>query len=681
MTKKGYIKPTYRLGSDPQSRTLNSQNSSVVFRIAKIIRVDYENSTADLIYLDGFGAEPRVPISQGYIGLRGFLGAMPSVGDICILGYSKSGGSARPLIINYFPTGYKSAIKNDILDKPTDELSFDQRRIRPKMKKIYEGEIFASSKYGSDIYLDKDILISNANLNEIILKSSDNSISLNSINTYIKNSGLNLYSGPIHRNSLINDVDFKLPNSEFPIYYNSEGRAVYTVNLNSSINNIFPFGKETVFDDNPAFIEHRLEVKEYDDMNVPVTSFNSGEDIDSLYKRNENGSSSQPLVVQVLGTLVGNDPAFEKEKYGKILKPKIFKDSKAISGTVAEEPCVADTGINETTSLSAAYTLKFPNSGTAFYINKQGKYFSNIAASTNIDPMGSGESAEINLQGHAKISLGNNVSRNRSLTLNSSGGIYTNWGFDNDKGRSWDATFRRAVSWNILGADKDGSSFLLRISGDMRETIEGTKYSEIKGSSLSLVQGSLENKILGKTSNQYVGDYNASYGGKKVEVHLGHSNQTFSTGVSKTILAPNLLAGNLNSESTQIKTGNYLHKMFFGSKNEEVVIGNYNTKIGFGNRSVSVGIGNYSVSCRLGNINIKTGLGSINVKTNGQVTVEGKLSVSIKSAIKVKVEAPMVDIGQNKPLQGIVTGGPAGHKDYLTGLPLVGSVTCKASAR
>jgi hypothetical protein len=41
----------------------------------------------------------------------------------------------------------------------------------------------------------------------------------------------------------------------------------------------------------------------------------------------------------------------------------------------------------------------------------------------------------------------------------------------------------------------------------------------------------------------------------------------------------------------------------------------------------------------------------------------------------------MVDIGKGKPLQGIVTGGPAGHKDYLTGLPLVGSATCKASAR
>lgn len=681
MTKKGYIKPSYRLSDNPQSRMLNSDNYDSHIRVAKIIRVDYENCTADLVYLDGIGAEPRVPISQAYMGSRGFLGAMPSVNDVCLLGYSKAGGLSKPIIIGYFPNGYKTSLRNDILDTPSIELRLDQRRIRPKMKKIYEGELFLSSKYGSDIHLDKDIHLSNANLNEIIIKSADNSISLNSINTYIKNTGLRIYSGPIHRNDLVDDVEFKLPNSEFPTYTNSDGNNFYTPTLSSTINNSYPFGRETIFDNSPAFIEHRLEVREYEDMNIPVNTSNSGVEIDPIYKNNPDGTSNLPMVVQVLGTLVGNDSQNDRDNYGKILKPRLFTDPKSIIGQIAEEPCISDSGFNETTSLASAYALKFPTSGTAFYVNKQGKYFSNIASSTNIDPMGAGESAEINLQGHARVSLGSNASKNKSLTLNTSGSVQTNWGFDNDKSRSWDATFRRSVSWNILGPDKDGTSFLLRVTGDVREIIDGTKYSEIKGSVANLVQGASEERILGKTSNQYIADYNASYGGKKIEVHIGHANQTYSTGVSKSIIGPNLLGGSLFSESTQIKSGNYLHKMFLGNKTEEIVLGNHTTKIGLGNRSVSVGIGNYSVSCKLGNINIKTGLGSINVKTNGQVTVEGKLSVSIKSAIKVKIEAPMVDIGKGRPLQGIVTGGPAGHKDYLTGLPLVGSATCKASAR
>ena len=83
-----------------------------------------------------------------------------------------------------------------------------------------------------------------------------------------------------------------------------------------------------------------------------------------------------------------------------------------------------------------------------------------------------------------------------------------------------------------------------------------------------------------------------------------------------------------------------------------------------------------------GVIDIKTIAGSINIETTaGTVNIQGNLSVNIKSAVKVNLEAPLVDIGGSPVRGGVVNGGVAGHKDYLTGLNLLGSttVTCNSA--
>jgi hypothetical protein len=675
--KKGYLNPGFKISSDPRERMFNNENSDMYIRVAKVVRVDYEKFIVDVTYVDGIGGQPDIPISGSGLGYRSFLGSMPSAGDMCVLGFSKSGGISKPIVLGFLNPAYRSSLNYDILGVP-EAFKDVQKPLRPKMRKLYEGEILASSSQGSDILLDKDVMITNSSLVEMILKSSDKAIHMTALNYYLNTAGVRNQFGLIHRNDLLNDPQFS--NLNFPTYLNSDGVEFFTPNLTSTINNKNPYGKETINDDNPAFIEHRLEVKEYEDPNIPVSRSNSGHDVDSFYKKNSDGSSSKPLVVQVMGTLVGNDPVGDSKKYGIILKPRIFNDSFSMRGTLDEQPCIAESGINETTTLAAAYSLKFPNSGTAFYVNKQGKYFANISASSSIDPMGSGESAEINLLGHTRMYMGKNADKNRSLTLGTAGGVSTNWGFDSDKNRSWDATFRKGVSWNILGSDSDSVALNMRVDGDVRVTIEGSRYTEIKGSDIRLVQGIIEDKYLGKKANHYVGDVNNTYGAKYVELSVGHHNQTFSTGISRTILGPNITAGSTNAESTEIKLGNSSHKMLLGNKTEQVVIGNHSTKVGIGNKSVSVNLGNYSVKCGLGNIDITTGMGTVTVKTNGQVTIKGNLGVKIQSAAKVTVEAPMVDIGKVKPLQGIVTGGPKGHKDYLTGLPLIGAVTVKSSA-
>lgn len=681
MTKKGYLYSTHHLYNRPIDRAINSENYNKFLKLAKIVLVNHENMTADLVYLGSVGSEFKVPIAQGFVGNRSFMGGMPEEGDICIVGSNQSGSLSIPLIIAFFPANYSTGLRNDILDVPSylkDSLS----EYRPKMKKIYEGEVFGSSTYGSEIHLDKNVSISNSMLSEIFLKSSDQSIHFNAVSTYINSSGVRNLSGLIKRNALIDDPDYRFPNAEFPVYYDSEGNPNYVPNLTSTITALNPYGRETVDDDNPAFIEHRTEVQEYSDPILPVTESNSGIDIDSFYKNKPDGTTSQPLVVQVLGTLTGNDPVGDKDRYGVILKPKIFSDPVSFKGQVQEQPCVADSGMNEAITLAAAYTLKFPNTSTAFYVNKQGKYFANIGASSSIDPMGSGESSEICLQGHSKIYMGKNVTSNRSMSLNTAGGIYTNWGFDSEKTRSWDATFRKAVSWNILGADKDGNSLIIRVTGDSRESVIGSKFSEITSDEFKIIQGKSEERVLGKKVSQCVGDVNTTIGGKYVEMSIGHYNQTLSSGISRTIVAPDSTSGSIAAESTKIRLGDSELNISLGSRKEKITLGNHNVDIGVGNKTATIAAGNYSVRCNAGSIDITTRAGNVSLKTTaGTMVVEGSISVTIKSAIKVTLDAPLVDVGKSGQMGGIVTGGPSGnHRDYITGAPLIGSLTTKANS-
>lgn len=625
-----YTPPIHKGFRDPTTRMLSEVNAYNHLRIVKIVRVDNEKLTVDVIFLDSMGSEINVPITSAYAGYRAFLGGLPSPGDFAIISYTKSGNLYNPFIVQFLPQAYQLGLANDIIDDENSLTDYGEKNlIRHKMQKLYEGEIYASSKYGSEIYLDKGISISNSRLNEILLRSADQSYNINALNGYLNYCGIRSISGLIHRNALINDPEFQsLGDSLFPVYYNDEGLPYYTVPYTSTINASSPYGSQTINDNLQGFVEHRTEVKEVEYPQMAITESNSGVDIDSLYSlRSDGKESNRPLVVQVLGTLVGNDPIGDagKKKYGKILKPVLFKDNVNLIGSdIKEEACLTDNGINEATTLASAYALKFPNSGTAFYVNKQGKYFANIGASTSSDPAGSGESVEYNTMGHAKLYFGSNQRFNRSLTIGTNGGVKTVFGSENDKLRSWEATFKKGVYWNILSGDKNNLAMFNKISGDVRHEITGSRYTVITGNDIRLVHGTLEDRVFGKKVDNFVNDKSTNYGGAYTETSVGHFSQTLASGQSKTIASPDIAAGSTVAEKTEVLLGDVEHSMLLGNKTESIKVGNFDTKMIAGNRTLDIKIGNYTVKVGVGNIEIKTTLGSIDVKTStGNVTITG----------------------------------------------------------
>lgn len=666
--------PTVQKGQINQSSRF--EDTSFGIKTAKIIRVDNERMVCDVAYLDSTGTAPKIDITSAYGGFRSFLGAMPKVNDWVLIGMHKAGNFYYPYILQYLPRGHEYALAHDLLNVPS---AFASNNIatqeRFKTHKLYEGEIYGTSTQGSELLMDKNILLSNSKLNEIYLNSADQSINLSAVNTYINNAGVRLRSGIIYRNNLIEDPNFQNSpgNSKFPVFYNEEGMPKYAAVWSETINADNPYGTDSLDDDVPGFMEHRIEVKEMERPLTPVTESNSGVETDNIYTEKLNGDSNKPLVVQVLGTLVGNDSVGDLERYGVILKPKIFSSQTDGKGSLTEEACVVQDNIDETTSLAAAYTLKFPNSGTAFYVNKQGKLFLNVASSSEADALGSGESAEINLSGHSKLYLGKNSS-GRSMTLMTDGGISTNFGVSNDgASRSWDAQFRSGVYWNITGKDKDGNSLRIDASADVRASITGSRYTEIKGDDIRLVHGTLEDRVLGKKVDNFVNDKATTYGGSYSETSVGHYSQVMASGRSVTIYGPDVTAGETNADSTEVLVGNVSTSIGLGSRTDSIKVGNYTTEIIAGERSINITAGNYSISIVAGNIDISTVAGEVSVGTDaGTVQISGTLGVSIKSAVSVSLDAPQVSVG-GLPQGGIVTDKLM--KCYFTGAPLLGSAT------
>lgn len=664
----------------PSERYEIGNADNMFLKLAKIIRVDYESNVVDIAYLDSIGSAIKIPITAAYAGHRSFMGGMPTVGDWVIVGFAKSGTFQVPYIVQYFVRGYGLGISNDTLKIPDSFVVIEEQdSVRFKMQKLYEGEIYSSSKYGSEIFLDRNVSISNSKLNELLLKSTDQSINLTSLNTYINSCGIRLRSGIIVRNELLENPEYKTNTGEskFPVYYSEDGVPYYAPVYSGPINKEFPYGKSTIDDDKPAFIEYRVEVKETSDPILPVTISNSGVEVDALYKSKPNGDSIKPLVVQVIGTLIGNDPVGEKKNYGVILRPKLFDNKVSFVPKMSEVGCMSDSGIDETTTLASAYSLKFPNSGTAFYVNKQGKIFVNVSASTPVDPMGGGDSAEISFAGHSKIFLGKNTVDQRSLSMLTDGGVFTNFGYDAIKSRSWDATFRKGVYWNILGNDSDNNSLNMAITGNEKRTLTGSRFTEIRGDDIRLVYGTIEDRVFGRKVDNFISDKSTNYGGNYTETALGAITQTLSSGRSIKILGPNLAAGSTVADKLDIDTGNSEFNMKLGNRTESILAGNFDTKMVAGNRTIDITAGNYTVKIGAGDIDIKTTAGSINVKTiAGNVTIKGSLGVKIESAVKVELSAPQVKIG-SLPQMGVVTEQ---FPCYITGGVHLGSksVTCNA---
>lgn len=203
------------VGATTLDKTNLAGGHSFPIRHAKVTRVDAKEMVVDLVALSGPAIEmKKIPITFPNAGTRHFLGAIPEVGDICLVGSApaESGLSKRFVILGWFvPATQPGYDWLSVRSHSPDELgltSKDQVYMegvasarRHKLRQIEKGNIIASSSQGADLLLTESATLTNRRGNEVILRDQDQALVVRSLQQFHAGAGFRTYSGMIQRDA------------------------------------------------------------------------------------------------------------------------------------------------------------------------------------------------------------------------------------------------------------------------------------------------------------------------------------------------------------------------------------------------------------------------------------------------------------------------------------------------
>lgn len=684
-------------------------------RLGVVSRVDYETGYVDISWLEGTGDAQMIRLPSAFGSLRSTVRGMPEEGSVVLCGWSRQTQTwEEPVIISFVDGNLKNLLEyrllrndrtpNNINEIKTIREKIGYKVIRGKRRKIYPGEIQLESTQGAELYVDDDIYLSDSKLNEIEIRSADKSIRLSSNQIYTSTRASRTWNGMIAREP--GDLEFSFQPTVLP-----NGQKIQFV---TDSNNPIHLGGR-------AFTEHRMEMYEISDGIMRANEVNSGYETSLL----------APYISFVMGTLVGNDKN-DTAKYAKVLRPQIFGTPTSTKIALDYLECMPEEYSN------LASTFHFRHQSTAqIDIDKEGHLFTYFPASSGRHPLGPGRSWESAFKGSVKFVVGAENIENKSIFLDTEGGIQATLGYDNN-GKSSYIIAQKGVHLEVIAPANDGTAYILKTKGNKVDFIDGNCDLEVSGNYSVTVRGKFKVESLGTKEESYVNDKNNTYGGsyKKIVVkdkqeQIGYNNVQKITGnLEKAggVFAPalpnettdeytltvgsrvetytlgnkkiSLLKGNIEEKVTvgdikreiitkdsigfedKIKLGDHDTQITNGNKKETIKLGDILETITSGNKNITIKSGDYIVDINLGNITIKTKAGKIQVDSQSQtVDINGLQTVTVKGGVKLNLVGPQVEIGQIPAKGAIITGTPGvpTHLDYLTGSPLIGSKTVKAS--
>ena len=708
MTLPKRFGPTIGTTKDLSSAKMFARTNGMRYalRMAEVIRVDYEKMVCDLAYIQGESPNAEeVPISAAYWSKRSFLGAMPEVGAVAVVGYTASHQNlhTRPLILAFLPNGVKTALNFDPIgpiprdasgltlpqDKVVRELEGFYGPTRYKFRKIYPGDIMAMSRHGAEMILDTSVQLYDRTGMELLLRSQDSAFVQTALDSYATTAAGRHRFGRVVRNDLNVPTDFLVDGAfplDSPLYEDlleagiifDDGTLVPDVNGLPGV--ILPDGKrhsvitlnQADLNDTAAsaFTERRLEILEFSDGLMPSNPAH-GFDPDMI--------GPQPLktfITSVDGTLVGND-AFSsggRAQYGKLLRPALFSTPSDTSGNPRLE-ILENTSAGTEKSLAGAklYRMRRPDGlGELFYSHdKEGHVFLSVPASTSKGSnLGAGRSVEAELKGSAKIVMGGNRRDNESLDLSAQGGFKWGLGTLTRTKRSLDLTAQGGLSFQVLAPDANGDGARLVIQGNYQLAVDGgIGISAANGDHLESTTGKREIAAEAMSVQVGSGDLNESVLSNRNTTVQGTQVQTIGQGTETTITS--------GGEDTEILLGNST-LTFAAPAQRNIVFQSAGTHSIQATGSLNVsrsstGTGTYSFNAPTGSYTVGLGAGSIALNAGA-----GSLNISPGAA---RIQAPdisltgSVSLGTATATLAVVGGipGPSPHIDFITGLPLTGN--------
>lgn len=716
-------------GKVPNKDFASNDNPFEGTKVGIITRVDEHHLKADVRIISGSEERFELDLTQPLAGPRSFLGGIPEVNSMVIIGYRRRKKQiADAVILGYIPMGNLIGLRFDPMAvippdeiSPEDEVSAKKlfggttryKRVRGK-----PGDILGMSAAGAEMRLSKDIYFTNRAGDSLELRDLDRTLVTQALNRVTNDAASYSFSGAIRRGAMNLPVsNFRVDKDGVPTrvlkddteryfgrdellvtgvapstFSNASGTVLDRVNNESefppttySNNRQAFFASDTAavdFEDAlnggslRAFTERRMEIRHDTDLRTEVLDEIDGFGMDR----------PRAYIEQVFGTTVGNDAysTLGQRQYARVLKPKLFEDfdqTASPSGFRMEE-CLRppSTAVDEALAMAGSYLFRMspPRSASrndfAFAVSKQGKLFLNVPGSTSENYPTKNVSAEVNMAGALKMRLGAATPDRVSLHLTMEGGIFLDVG-SNANGECITTNFRGAIKNVYKGSNSaDGVAHSEDIQGNAETTISGDLQQTVKGVYQATVDGGFNvqanavklNGVNGYTGN--FGAYTAMISGKTQSTHAQQVQETIALG----------------GKTTTILAGPLLTNVSAGAMTTTVLAGATSFSNPAGAFSITVGTGAVSISTSVGAVTLSTASGAMSLSAAaGAVSITAGLAMNLTASTAIILAAPQVSLGAAAAALGVSRGTatlPIGvpSLDYVTGSPLQGSAVIRS---
>jgi len=664
---------TLKPGEQPFRGKTTKDDLIKYLKIAKIIRVDYEEGYADIEWIEGAKAiRSYVYLPAAYSSQRGCIRGMPEIGSLVVCGWYRGQTHTweDPVILSYMDMNLDilnnySLLRSNKTANELKQITTIREKIgydvtRGKRRKIYPGELQIESSQGAELYVDEDIYLSNSKLNEIEIRSADQSIRISTNQIYSITQAARTWQGMITRESTSNFIyqPTVLPN----------GKKIQIVTDTH----------QPIHMGGNAYTENRTELFEKSDGILKVSEINSGVDV----------SDQTPFITQVTGTLVGNDKK-DGSKYGKVLKPQVFGSATSVDRVTDYLEATPD----EYDTLASCYSLQFNKTGAQIDVDKEGHLFTFFPASSGRQALGAGRSWEALFDGSVKLVIGKESINNNSLILDTMGSIKATLGFDKD-GRSSFITTQKGMRTLIQAPATDGFAYYMSAKGNHQTDVIGNYGVNVNGNYNIVVTGKITEQIQGVKEENYVNDKNNLYGGYKKSIvmkgikdTIGYNRAVTIAGAIETgmgIITPSTIDTptqysdtldlTLGGQKITTLSGHLLQTVILGNIKRIIIAGDsadpdvggdsgFLDKITTGNHVITVDVGSIKRKITIGDYKLDIATGSI-VKTivsgsdKTNITTGDIIQEVVTGNIKRTVTASG-DIKDTTAVQGNITHNAA----------------------
>ena len=149
----------------------------------------------------GDGYTDWINMSFPYVGPAGCIGAYPEIGALGIFGFAdedSSSGKGTPLLLSYTNVSLQAALDYNWKKLYPDSVPTEEENIVfTKFRKLSEGDLIVASKFGGELFINKDVEIKDGLKDTILLRHSDQSIIMTSLNNFQFSNGASVTAGAI----------------------------------------------------------------------------------------------------------------------------------------------------------------------------------------------------------------------------------------------------------------------------------------------------------------------------------------------------------------------------------------------------------------------------------------------------------------------------------------------------